>query len=115
MLAHLKRRALKSGLKERMTMRLCSEQSLELDEFRNSVDFALAFAVVHEVPDADSFFREISALVKPRGLLLFAEPRGHVSGEEFRKSLDTAGRNGFEIRNYPRIRGCISAVLIKNN
>ena len=115
MLAHLKRRAWRSGLQERITARQCPPGGLGLEEFRNSIDFALAFALVHELPEPGPFFMEVNGLLKPGGLLLFAEPRGHVSGEEFRKSLDTALGSGFEIRNYPRIRGCISAVFIKNN
>lgn len=48
-----------------------------------TVDFSLAFAMVHEFPDAGKFFGEAAAVPKPGAPLLLAEPRGHVNDEQF--------------------------------
>jgi len=51
MLARLKRRAAKAGLLARLDIRVAKPDSLGIDD-ASVADFALAFAVVHEVPDA---------------------------------------------------------------
>jgi len=48
----LRRRARKAGLLERVEIRLSQSDSLGLGDLANQVDFALAFAVVHEMPSA---------------------------------------------------------------
>jgi ubiquinone/menaquinone biosynthesis C-methylase UbiE len=78
MLDGLKRRLAKAGLLERVNIRLIQPDSMRLAESAGSVDFALAFAVVHEMPSASSFFVELSRSLKPGGSILFAEPAGHV-------------------------------------
>ena len=51
MLQRLKVRAQKKNLLERIETRLCNQDSLCLNGLNNKIDFALAFAMVHEVPD----------------------------------------------------------------
>ena len=48
----------------------------------------LAFAMVHEMPSAEAFFREARAALKPGGLMLLAEPAGHVKPEGFQIELE---------------------------
>lgn len=67
------------------------------------VDFALAFYVVHEVPDARALFEELSALLKPGGRVLVAEPAFHVSAAAFAETLRTAHLAGFASADGPRI------------
>ncbi len=52
--------------------------------------------MVHEVPDADNFFREIATALREGGCLLFAEPAGHVSRGSFEISLGKARAAGFK-------------------
>ena len=61
------------------------------------IDFALAFWMVHEVPDKDAFFRELSDVMKPGGKIVFVEPKIHVSEKEFLASCESASRAGFEV------------------
>jgi len=44
----------------RVELRRCSEASLEVHDLNGTIDFALAFAVVHEVPDPDFLLDEIA-------------------------------------------------------
>jgi ubiquinone/menaquinone biosynthesis C-methylase UbiE len=64
MLQSLRKRARKAGLAERIIIHLCPQDSLSLNAFERQIDFALAFAVIHEVPDAFNFFCEVSRAVK---------------------------------------------------
>ena len=103
MIAALSRRAAKRGLKERIDARLCSDSSLRIDDLAGQVDFALAFAVMHEVPDALPMLDQISAALKPGGRLLLAEPSGHVSAGSFEETEKLAEQAGFFIEQRPRI------------
>ena len=64
MIKALEKKARQAGLLEIIETRVCDERSLGLDELEKSVDFALASAVVHEVPDPAAFFSEIAAALK---------------------------------------------------
>ena len=87
MIRSLEKRARKAGLSETIETRLCSRDSLGLDDLTGGIDFVLASAVVHEIPDADNFFSEIYKAVKPGGKLLIIEPKGHVSKNEFNATI----------------------------
>ena len=113
MLQSLRRRAVRANLHSRIEMHLCGESSLQIDNLAGSIDFALAFAVVHEVPDQKLLFKEICASLKKDGLLLISEPKGHVSEGEFEKTLSLTQTNGMEKVDSPNIRGSYSAVLRK--
>jgi 2-polyprenyl-3-methyl-5-hydroxy-6-metoxy-1,4-benzoquinol methylase len=104
MLETLEKRARKAGLSQRIVARVCAHDSLGLDDLKETIDFSLAFAVVHEAPDARSFLSEIHSAIKPEGTLLLAEPSGRVSEEDFEKTISTAEKVGFKSIMCPRIR-----------
>lgn len=97
MLQGLKKRAQKAGISARIETRLCSQHTIGLPDLAAKIDFALVFAVVHEVPDPRRFFAEISAAIVPSGSVLLAEPKGHVSEAEFASTLSLAQQQGFAI------------------
>ncbi|RKX28330.1 MAG: hypothetical protein DRP47_04630 [Candidatus Zixiibacteriota bacterium] len=109
----LKRRAAKAGLTEQIDTRVCPSNSLEIEDLTGQVNFALAFAVIHEVPDASSVFAQIYSALRPNGKLLLVEPGGHVSQEEFRQTEAIAKQAGFASLNYPSIRCNWTAALQK--
>ena len=111
MLAQLRRRAAKRGLSGRIETRVARPDSLALDDLKGKCDFALAFAMVHELPAAAPFFRETAAAMKPGALLLFAEPRGHVKLPEFEAELQAASAAGFILVERPSIGGSHAALL----
>src|SRR5512146_714238 len=61
MLDVLNRRATAAGLSGRLDVRLARPDSMDIADLAGKVDFALAFAVVHEMPAGHPFFREVSA------------------------------------------------------
>ena len=111
MLEKLKRRATKSGLAERIETRLALADSLAIGDLAGCVDFTLAFALVHELPDALKFFQEIAAAGKPESLVLLAEPKGHVKETDFQLELRLAKQAGFELTDCPQIKASHTAVL----
>jgi len=61
------------------------------------VDFVLAFWMVHEVRNKETFFKELSSILKPDGLILIVEPLFHVSKKEFSAMVNTIQKCGFSI------------------
>ncbi len=113
MIAGLKRRLAKAGLLERTDARLAPSDSLGLQDLSNKVDFALAMAVVHEMPSSSRFFAEVSAAMKPGASLLLAEPSGHVTKAAFDAELQDAAAAGLEVTDRPVIRRSQAALLKK--
>ena len=114
MIRAVKRRARKAGLIDRIELRVNTPPSVGIDDLEDKVDFALVFAVVHEVPNARQFLVEIQRSLRKGGLLLFSEPAGHVSTEEFGGTLKTAQALGFRVTDSPKIRGSRSSLWVKD-
>ena len=110
----LRRRARKARLLERVQVRLSQRDSLGLSDLANQVDFALAFAVVHEMPSAASFFIDAGRTLKPGACLLLAEPVGHVRAPRFEAELAAAAEAGLQLADRPSIRSSRAALLKKS-
>ena len=113
MLASLKRRAARAGLLNRIDIRLVSPDTLGLADLAGSIDFTPALAVVHELPSAERFFREVARASKPGARLLLAEPAGHIKQGHFESELQAAIRAGFVLEGRPSIRRSHAALLTK--
>jgi ubiquinone/menaquinone biosynthesis C-methylase UbiE len=101
MLDRLRLRAERAGLLARITLHRCEADTIgELPP----ADAALAFYMVHEVPDVARFLGEVSAALKPGGRFLLVEPRGHVSAAAFAATLDMAAAAGLRAVATPRVR-----------
>jgi len=111
MLSGLARRARRTEFADRINARLVQSASLGIGDLAGAVDFVLAFAVVHELPDAGRFFAEMHAALKPGRRMLVAEPRSHVSEDDFAAMADLATRSGFRAANGPAIRSSLTVVL----
>ena len=113
MLAPLRKRANRAGLSDRIETRLIHDDDIGVNDLKGRFDFALAFAVVHEVPDQASLFQEVHAALKPGGTLLMADPRSHFSQAEYERSLALAANAGFKKESEPKIWKSRAAVLRK--
>ena len=111
MIRGLVRRATKAGVIDRIDPRVCDRNGLGIEDLNGKVDFALAFALVHELPDAERFFRQIHAALRPAGICLLAEPKGHVPKTRFEATIAAAQRAGLEPGDRPEI-GRSHAVLL---
>jgi SAM-dependent methyltransferase len=113
MLESLRRRARRAGVVDRIELRLAEPRSLGIADVALCIDFVLAFAMVHEVPDRALFFREVTAALKPGGHVLFAEPAWHVTEGDFSASLALAAEAGLCLEGRPGIRSSRAALFVK--
>jgi 23S rRNA G2069 N7-methylase RlmK/C1962 C5-methylase RlmI len=51
--------------------------------------------MLHEVPDASRLLTELHAALRPGGLLLVVEPKGHVTPDDLAHTLALAAAAGF--------------------
>lgn len=113
MLDALQRRAQKAGLEKRIESRLVQRDSLGVADLTGTVDFVLAFAMVHEMPSAERFFRETAAVMKPGASMLLVEPKGHVRNDKFLKELAAASDAGLVEADCPHVSGNHAVLLRK--
>jgi ubiquinone/menaquinone biosynthesis C-methylase UbiE len=98
-------------LDKRISLHKCEADRLGLEE---KLDFALAFYMVHEVPEKICLFKEIFELLKPGARFLMVEPKlFHVSEMEFRNTVNNAITVGFAAYDGPGMPFSWSVILRK--
>ncbi len=115
MIQSLEKRARKAGLSDRIETRICKGDSVGLGDFKEEIDFVLASAVVHEVPDVFHFYSEIYKTMKPSGRFLVLEPKMHVSEADFKMIVSIAQSNGFMVIGRPEIKSSRAVLLQKGS
>jgi 2-polyprenyl-3-methyl-5-hydroxy-6-metoxy-1,4-benzoquinol methylase len=111
MIDWLYKRSLKARLEDIINPVLITENT-DFKELAGKIDFALLFAVVHEVPDKQILFKSIAGMLKPGGRVLFAEPMGHVTLPEFDSSVDMAVIAGLKVIRDVPMKG-FQAILLE--
>ncbi|MCX5805799.1 MAG: class I SAM-dependent methyltransferase [Proteobacteria bacterium] len=100
MLQKLREKIQGTELEERITLHKCEKNKLGLSE---SVDFILAFYMVHEIPNQEDFFNEIKSILKLNGKILVVEPPLHTSKTAFEETIRKARSAGFAADERPKI------------
>lgn len=100
MLEMAQARASSAGLSGRIRAHLCSRDRIGV---KGPVDFALAFYMVHEVPDQEGFFAEISRILAPDGRFLVVEPPFHTTKRSFQLMIERAAAAGLVPVDHPRV------------
>jgi ubiquinone/menaquinone biosynthesis C-methylase UbiE len=100
MLQRLRNKVRGSELEQRITLCKCENNKLSLSE---SVDFVLAFYMVHEVPNQDKLFKYIESILKPAGQVLVVEPPFHVSKVAFEQTVSKARNAGLTPFDRPKV------------
>ncbi len=108
MISFVERRSQKAGLTDIIETHLCEPGDLRMD---GSFDFANAFYMVHEVPDARALLNQVHACLKKKGRFFIAEPSFHVSRSRFKSLLAIATENGFIVEQIPGVRFSQAAIL----
>jgi ubiquinone/menaquinone biosynthesis C-methylase UbiE len=108
MLARVLMRAKKRGLEKRIHLHKGEITGLGM---HGTVDFAIAFWMVHEVPDQVSFLKAVRETLKPGALFLVAEPKIHTSASDFQTTLNFAHEAGLRVYGKPRIRISRAVIL----
>lgn len=100
MLGKLKDKIQSTEYYERITLHKCDKNKIGLTE---QIDVALAFYVIHELPNQEEFFKELASIVKPGGKVLIVEPPFHVSKTAFQKMITNANNAGLKSDKGPRV------------
>jgi len=111
MLSFVEERAMKAGLYNRIRIHLCEANCIGI---RERLDFAVAFFMVHEVPDAWALLEEIFKLLKTGGNFFLTEPKIHVKSSDFWQLVQDAQFIGFKVAEKPRVRFGQTVLLLKN-
>jgi len=112
MLAMTKQRLERGGLLARTELIQSSPHDLGLGT-QGRFGFAVAFWMVHEVPNAERLFEQVRSALEPGASLLVCEPKLHVSGRAFEASVQAARRAGFNERDRPKIALSRSVLLVR--
>ena len=112
MLALARTKLTRGGLSDRVTFHQTMPHSLNLNE-PAPVDFAIAFHMVHEVPDPKALFLEVYECMKQGGVFLVSEPKGHVSRDEYNLELEYAKAAGFVVGKEQHNRMEHQVLLVK--
>lgn len=110
MLKVLRRRAERNGVLSRIRTHQSKKDDIRISD---PVDFALAFWVVHEIPNKKRLFEQIYSLLRAGGRILVVEPKIHVSPRRFNQILQDAMQIGLTLLDSPSIRFSRSALLEK--
>jgi len=100
MLQGVMRRAARGGLENRVTCRLAEPHRLGLAE---EIDFALAFWMLHELPEPSRLLVEVARHLRPSGRLMIVEPRLHVTARTYGRMVEQAEEAGLGLVNEPRV------------
>jgi ubiquinone/menaquinone biosynthesis C-methylase UbiE len=95
-------------LEKRVVAHLCQGDRIGISQ---TVDFVLAFWMVHEVSDQRSMFEELKSVLNPDGRIWIIEPKIHVTVKMFKKMITKLESAGLEIIERPKVSLSRSIIL----
>jgi len=95
--------AAKKKVLDRITLHQCKENDIGLSD--DKVDFALAFYMVHEIPDRKRFLSQVVDILKPNAHFMIIEPKHHVKEDQFKQILNEAVSAGLELVKPLKVKG----------
>ena len=110
MLDRLMKRAKRAEVADIIETHQCESHKIGLD---TRLDFALAFWMIHETPDALDLLKQIHSLLKPGGVLFLAEPKKHVPSKEIDELATSAEKMGYRVIERPKVSMSFVLVLKK--
>jgi ubiquinone/menaquinone biosynthesis C-methylase UbiE len=99
-----------TGLQSRIKLHKCEQSAINLND---TVDFILAFYVIHEVVNQEEIFKEFRQILSPNGKVLIIEPDFRVSKNDFNIMITRLEKTGFKISEKPKISFSRSILLHK--
>ena len=112
MLEIVEKKIIARNMQKRIQIHKCEESSIGLND---TVDFILAFYMIHELPNQDQTFLEFKKILNPKGKVLIIEPNFHVTQNDFDKMLLNLKSVGFKIINRPGVFFSRSVILQHDN
>ena len=110
MLEILEKKASVANVQKRIVTQLIKDETFGSEY---PADFALAFWMVHEVPNRQMFLQSIYNSLQPGGNLLIAEPLLHVTAKSLDETIKIAENIGFQNIARPKIFFSRSVLLEK--
>ncbi len=110
MLQKLRDKIKGTELEKRITLHKCEKNKIGLSE---KVDFALAFYVVHEIPNQGECFKELESILQPSGKVLIVESPFHVSKSAFAETIEKARDSSFKTVEGPKVLFSKTVILKK--
>ena len=110
MLVKVENKIKNNHLKEIIKLHKTQKDSIGLSE---KFDFILIFYMLHEVSNKRKFLGELKNLLKNEGKILIIEPKGHVSKENFEKSVRLIKEEGFKTSKGAKVFYSYSIALEK--
>jgi ubiquinone/menaquinone biosynthesis C-methylase UbiE len=96
----LNRRAVRAGVNETIEGRLVQGLNWNFD---NEINFALAFWMVHEVPEKKEFLQTVYSSLKLEAIFLIAEPFLHVTAAMIEDTRQLCEGMGLRLIDRPKI------------
>jgi ubiquinone/menaquinone biosynthesis C-methylase UbiE len=112
MLRKLRYKIHETEIEKRIALHRTEENKIGLSE---KIDFALAFYVVHEIPDKGELFKELESILQPGGQVLVVEPPFHVSKSAFAETVEKARKAGFKPEQGPKVLFSRTVILKKGD
>ncbi len=109
MLDRVQAKVARAGIEDRVKIQLSEPDKLEIEQ--GSVDFAIAFWMLHETPDPLAYLEHLVYCLKPDGKLLIIEPRFHVTDDQFEQYIAVAVEQGLELIEKPKVRMSSTALF----
>ncbi len=100
MLEKVRKKVNKTQMQNRIKIHKCEESGIKLND---TVDFILAFYMIHEVVNQVEVFKEFKQLLNPHGKLLIIEPNFHVTKNDFTNMISRLEKTNFRIIERPKI------------
>lgn len=113
MLDVLKNRAQKKGLDASIVTHLSRFDAIALPDNDGKIDLIAVLHAMHEINDQEAILREIATLLRPGGILLIREPKGHVTADDFAKTLARAEKNGLQLSDQYSDKRGFHVALVK--
>ena len=110
MLEKVRKKISSTGIQSRIKIHKCEESAIRLND---TVDFILAFYMIHEVVNQDEIFLEFKQILNPKGKVLIIEPNFHVSKTDFNNMILQLEKTGFKIIERPTISFSRSVLIQK--
>ena len=111
MLEMVMRCAGRESLQSHIEPHQCTSEKIGI---RKQIDFALAFYMVHEIPNMSALFNELTTIIKKDAYFLLVEPKIHVTLAKFKKTISHANEAGLMEYSAPKIR-MSRAILLKRS
>lgn len=100
MLEKVRNKIAGTNIQNRIKLHKCEQSAIKLND---TIDFILAFYMIHEVVNQDEVFKEFKQILNPNGRVLIIEPNFHVSKNDFNNMISRLEKIGFKILEKPKI------------